>query len=214
MYPLQYSSDQQNKNRRKNESFLKHFFFSSATKFLGEANEGELLDDGTWKYWNNTRRFQIGKWLYFQPWHKHIRGRKHGIVDDGVTHVPCVAVDLDRHNNEPPEEHLQRALSIIAVLPEMRWQVEMNPENGSVHFLGYRWKPIPIDEARAIAKAIHDRLNFAVEVFPHNLHALWLPLNPAKITLGIPKTTGPSLSAGNCQNGGENGRCPGLDSGR
>jgi len=155
-------------------------------KFLGISEEGELLDDGSWKLWTVTRRFIKPK--FFNPWQKHLRGRPIGIVDDSATQVPFVSVDIDRHNQEPWEEHLGRIKAVIGILPKsLRWLIDINPVNGSLKFFGFKFKPILIDEARAIAESIHKSLGFNLEVFPFNSHAVWLPCRPEKITLGIEK---------------------------
>jgi len=146
-------------------------------KYLGQNEEGELLDDGSWKLWTVTRRFIKPK--YFNPWQKHLRGRPIGIVDDSATQVPFVSVDIDRHNQEPWEEHFGRIKAVISVLPKsLRWLIDINPVNGSLKFFGFKFKPILIDEARAIAESIHKALGFNLEVFPFNSHAIWLPCRP------------------------------------
>ena len=111
------------------------------------------------------------KW--FNPWQKHIRGRHHGVVDDQQAFVPFVAIDIDRHNNEPVDEHKKKCVELYAKLPKrLRWMWEENQENGSFKFFGFKYKPIPIDEAKAIAQEIKERLSFNCEIFPLNCHAV------------------------------------------
>ena len=83
---------------------------------------------------------------------------------------------------------LDRVKAVIGVLPKsLRWLIDINPINGSLKFFGFKFKPILIDEARAIAESIHKALGFNLEVFPFNSHAIWLPCRPEKITIGIEK---------------------------
>ena len=178
----QYNSNRKHKNSDKNLLFLNTFFFPGATKYLGVAVDGELLDDGTWKEYSYTRRFNRMKW--FNPWHKHIRGRYHGVVDDNQAYVPFVSIDIDRHNNEPMEQHKSQCIELFANLSKrLRWMWEFNPINGSFKFFGFKYKPIPIAEAKQIAQEIKDRLSFECEIFPLNSHAVWLPLKSEKTTL-------------------------------
>ncbi len=185
----------------------KRLYFGVGQKFLGfQFVDEELQDDGTWKklgkdgfrHWNvPTEEAVLRRW---HPVHDHLKGLHRGLVAIGGSHVPFVTADFDRHSAFlDPKDHIWRVLKAGRLLrkhfPQFCWLAEVNPRNGSMKYFGFGYIPIPIAEAKEIARQIHELLlqhdcgavnhrgNREVEVFPHNCVQVGLPMRTDKVTV-------------------------------
>ena len=194
---------------------LERFLYAgSGSSYLGWAfPEHEVQDDGSWKLiknggcrvWKFDKEVPPAWWKvnassqkhvieYIKPLWWHLKGCFRGIVvDDRTTHVPFLAVDLDRHTGTPTAEFL-RFVEDVAVLfetacPDCRISAELNPKNGSTKLFAWRndCTPFEIQAARERSAVIHARIVEAtgrnVEVFVKSAKNLRLPLHPEKHTI-------------------------------
>jgi hypothetical protein len=142
---------------------------------------------------------------------EHLKGCFRGLVADGSSHVPFVAVDLDRHSGEIlAETHIREVMATGRLLESrfasclgyyLKWCVEVNPRNGSVKFFGWGHQAIPIEIAKNIGEQIHEAMRqngllgppkrqwsfcapkFGREVFPFNHSQVLLPMRRDKTTI-------------------------------
>jgi len=146
------------------------------------------------QWWKQQRSADKHFLDYIQPLWLHLKGCFRGlVVDSQTTHVPLIAIDPDRHTGTPTDEFIlwvQEVADIFeAETSAFRLSAEVNPKNGSAKF--FAWpkdgKPLSLDDAKQIAERIHDRVveetGKGVEVFPHNMPNLRLPLHPEKVTI-------------------------------
>jgi hypothetical protein len=119
---------------------------------------------------------------------EHLRGEWfHGIVQSKTGHgeTDWIVMDLDRHSGVIPTVLFIRRLRECRRLLEEEGRAAMlqvNPANGSLHL----WIPVrsmPYGEARSIIASWRRKLPWleGVEIFPDNLHQVFLPLRPDKI---------------------------------
>jgi hypothetical protein len=192
-------------------------FQGVGSKYLGwKFPEYEILEDDTEKLvvlpgprsWRTPPTEERYKW---NPMLEHLKGCFRGLVSDGSSHVPFVAVDLDRHSGEIlAETHIREVMATGRLLQSrftsclgyhLKWCVEVNPRNGSVKFFGWGQQPIPIEIARNIGEQIHEALRrngllgapkrqwsfcapkFGREVFPYNHSQVLLPMRKDKTTI-------------------------------
>lgn len=145
-------------------------------------------------WWKRLPSATRHRFDYIQPLRLHLRGCFRGlVVDDTTTHVPFLAIDPDRHTGTPTEDFIAFVEAVAEIFQaetsDFRTSAEVNPNNGSTKFFAWSKtrKPIEIETAREIAERIHDRVlaetGKSVEVFPHNMPNIRLPLHPEKITL-------------------------------
>lgn len=128
--------------------------------------------------------------------HEHLKGCFRGLVaheDSGNTSVPAITADIDRHHGEDIKTHIVAVIKVgrlcKMMFPNLRWLVEVNPNNGSVKFFGFRRDmTIPMDEARQMAAKLHTAVvnitgNEKTEIFPHNCGQVLLPMRLDKSTI-------------------------------
>jgi hypothetical protein len=176
------------KNKSGNEIFLKNYFFGSGDRYIVQTWEEELLDDGSYGprlFRSHTCSLPDKKskqWMNFGVW-SHLKGVPHGFRESPM--VPGPVVDIDRHNNEPMQEHTDRVMKAVHTLYRLsiRFCAEINPINGSTKLFCFGYKPIPLDRAKKWAQTIKEGLEFNCEIFPLNMKAVWLPLRPDKTTI-------------------------------
>ena len=216
MTSMKYNRPHPDKKRKENSEsdltagFSHFFYYGVGDRYLGyHVAVKDLQPDGSWA---NGKRYdkKYKQWFpdYDHPEHwefpqrqrssillKHLQGHHRGLVathDSGCTHVPFLAVDLDRHHGEDRLQHLQRVIKVgrlcVRMFPELRWVVEINPHKGSAKVFGLGRKNIGIATARQMAEQLHQAVvqitgNPATEVFPHNLTQVMLPLRQGKITI-------------------------------
>ncbi|MBA2116733.1 hypothetical protein [Bremerella alba] len=149
----------------------------------------------------NPRRFSCptksrhyARWL---PLRDHITGDRKGIVADKRTKkVPFISVDIDRHSSSvSSNRHQQLVVAIgryLCCFPHIKWIAEVNPNNGSTKFFGFRraGDHFLLSDAQKIASHIKQELiernlchNGNIEVFPDNCKAVFLPLRRDKISI-------------------------------
>ncbi len=183
----------------------KRLHFGVGQKFLGfKFVDEEQQEDGSWKklgkdgfrHWNvPTDETALRRW---HPVHDHLKGLHRGVVAIDSSHVPFVSADFDRHSAfVDPKDHLWRVLKAGRLLrkhfPQFCWIAEVNPRNGSMKYFGFGYVPIPIAEAKEIARQIHEMLmandcgavnhrgNRELEVFPHNSVQVGLPMRTDRV---------------------------------
>ncbi|HCS50104.1 MAG TPA: hypothetical protein DIW81_00705 [Planctomycetaceae bacterium] len=209
----------QNKIKKKSESKITtdlswNLFAGAGEKFLGfKFADRDLQDDGTWAIvkkskWDVDEKMWVANYDHPEYWTvpenrnvwqhsvllKHLQGKHRGIVatsDSGVSDVPFIAADIDRHHNENAEKHIERVIRVgrqcILMFPHLRWLVEVNPNNGSSKIYGFGRKAIGICKARIMAEKLHSVVvqitGQNTEVFPHNMPQILLPFRRDKITI-------------------------------
>lgn len=181
------------------------FFVGTGKKFLGYSFEtetdvasGKTKDLSGSRYWNVPE--DLRRW---SPLREHLSGQHRGVVrskthdqfgrgDLGETHVPFVTVDEDRHDGTVLAQcHTADAVKTFDLLVRefgnLKWLVEINPQNGSIKFFGFKNGPIPLFEAKELGRQIFNRLRDegigGREVFPHNSPAVLLPMRIDKTTI-------------------------------
>lgn len=176
------------------------FYAGSGQKYLGYGfPEYQQEDDGCWTKVNDggPKTWDVPEnRIKWSPVDSHLKGAFRGVVRGvGETHLPCVTVDADRHTGEvPAATHISEVVEIGRLLNSrcgrrynLRWAVEVNPQNGSAKFFGFTGRPIPENTAKDIAEEIHEALISAGlgqrEVFPANGPKVFLPCRPDKITI-------------------------------
>jgi hypothetical protein len=173
-------------------------------EILPDGTEVPLNSDGcrVWQFeweepprwWKQNRSADKQRLDYMQPLWLHLKGCFRGlVVDDHTTHVPLIAIDPDRHTGTPTDDFIRWVQKVADIFEadnsEFRISAEVNPNNGSAKF--FAWpkdgKPLPLEDAKEIAERIHNRIlaetGKGVEVFPHNMPNLRLPLHPEKLTI-------------------------------
>jgi hypothetical protein len=119
---------------------------------------------------------------------EHLRGDWfHGVVQEktGYGATDWIVIDLDRHSGVIPTVlFIQRLRELRQLLEEegRAAMLQVNPQNGSLHL----WIPVrtmPYGEARSIIASWRRKFPWlnGVEIFPDNLHQVFLPLRPDKI---------------------------------
>jgi len=141
-----------------------------------------------------TRSKDYARWL---PLRDHITGDRKGIVADSKTQkVPFISVDIDRHSSSvSSNRHQQLVVDIgryLCCFPHIKWIAEVNPNNGSTKFFGFRraGDHFLLSDAQKLASHIKQQLiernlchNGSIEVFPDNCKAVFLPLRRDKISI-------------------------------
>ncbi len=141
-----------------------------------------------------TRSKNYARWL---PLRDHITGDRKGIVADNKTQkVPFISVDIDRHSSSvSSNRHRQLVVHIgrcLCCFSHIKWIAEVNPDNGSTKFFGFRraGDHFVLSDAQKIASHIKQELvernlchNGNIEVFPDNCKAVFLPLRRDKISI-------------------------------
>jgi hypothetical protein len=178
--------------------YLKWFFYNNcANRYLGwRFKEVEIYPDYTEKLivpagariWE-TPEDKI-RW---NPVWEHLKGCPRGVCRGrNEKFLPFVSVDLDRHDGTVSTKiHINNVLKTGRLLRKhygcLRWLVEVNPQNGSSKFFGFKNRPIPVTEANEISRNIHNLLIEAGigkrEVFPHNSPQVFLPFRTGKTTI-------------------------------
>jgi len=161
---------------------------------VSEDGIGRSPDDRPYRFRCPDTRKKYARWI---PLKDHITGDQKGIVADNETkQVPFVTVDPDRHLATIPSKHHQKIVIQIGrhlrKIPHVKWIVEVNPNNGSTKFFGFRraGDHFRQKDAQSLASNIRRDLvehglchNGNIEVFPDNCKAVFLPLRRDKITI-------------------------------
>jgi hypothetical protein len=168
------------------------------TKYLSlpvcEDGIGRSPDDMPYRFHCPDTRKKYARW---KPFKDHVTGDRKGIIADAETKlVPFIAVDIDRHDAfVSSNQHQEIAIQIgrhLCKITHIKWIAEVNPNNGSAKFFGFRraGDHFLLKDAQSLASKIrqelidlnlcHDR---NIEVFPDNCKAVFLPLRRDKITI-------------------------------
>ena len=141
-----------------------------------------------------STRTDFARW---NPVKDHITGDRKGIVVDGDTRqVPFIAVDLDRHDaSVTSQRHQEIGIQIgrqLCKIPHVKWLAEVNPNNGSLKFFGFRRSgdQFRLQEAKSLSSRIRHELialghchDGNIEIFADNCKAIFLPLRRDKLTI-------------------------------
>jgi hypothetical protein len=131
--------------------------------------------------------------IRWNPVWEHLKGCPRGVCRErNEKFLPFVSVDLDRHDGSiPAKQHINNVLKTGRLIRKhygnFKWLVEVNPQNGSSKFFGFKSSPIPVDQANEISGNIHNLLIEAGigkrEVFPFNSPQVFLPFRTGKTTI-------------------------------
>ncbi len=180
--------------------FLKWFFYNKcANSYLGwRYEEVEILPDNTEivivpagpRIWPTPTDDKRVRW---NPVWEHLKGLPRGVCRGrGEKYLPFISVDLDRHDGTiTAKQHINNVLKTGRILKKyynnLRWLVEVNPQNGSCKYFGFNNRPIPINQANEFSGSIHRLLIGAGlgkrEVFPFNSPQVFLPFRADKTTI-------------------------------
>lgn len=160
----------------------------------GGCRVWQFENDEPPQWWKRQRNQDKHFLDYVEPLWLHLKKCFRGlVVDNQTTHVPLIAVDPDRHTGLPTEEFITWVQIVADIFeaetPDFRISAEVNSANGSTKFFAWpvNGEPIQLEQAKEIACRIHDRIEQEsgkkVEVFPHNMPNLRLPLHPEKSTI-------------------------------
>jgi hypothetical protein len=190
-----------NKNTESSATkFLKWFFYNGcANHYLGwRFEEVEILPDFTEivivpagaRIWPTPTDDKRIRW---NPVWDHLKGLPRGVCRGrGEKILPFVSVDMDRHDGGiPAKQHIYNVIKTGRLLRKhygnLRWLVEVNTDNGSTKYFGFKSRPIPVNQANEISESIHRLLIEAGlgkrEVFPYNSPQVFLPFRSGKTTI-------------------------------
>lgn len=159
-----------------------------------EDGIGRSPDSNPYHFSCPDTRKKYARWI---PFKDHVTGDRKGIVvDDKTEFVPFITVDLDRHSAfVSSKQHQEITIQIgrhLCKIAHIKWIAEVNPNNGSAKFFGFRraGDHFLLKDAQSLASIIRRYLierglchNGNIEVFPDNCKAIFLPLRRDKITI-------------------------------